>query len=123
MALTNNQRGIAAICGCMASYTVNDVLVKEIEAQKITSVALPRLATGVGGLKWDDVKHAVDRASGHAIVIIPPKAKTGDAQIFIDLLDLPRLDHDYTVFARVIGGMDVADQILEGDVIGRVIVR
>ena len=28
--LTNNQRGIAAICGCMASYTVNDVLVKQI---------------------------------------------------------------------------------------------
>ena len=30
MALTNNQRGITAICGCMAAYTVNDVLVKEI---------------------------------------------------------------------------------------------
>ena len=29
-ALSNNQRGIAAICGCMASYTVNDVLVKQI---------------------------------------------------------------------------------------------
>jgi len=28
--LTNNQRGIAAVCGCMASYTVNDVLVKQI---------------------------------------------------------------------------------------------
>lgn len=28
--LSNNQRGIAAICGCMASYTVNDVLVKHI---------------------------------------------------------------------------------------------
>jgi drug/metabolite transporter (DMT)-like permease len=28
--LSNNQRGIAAICGCMASYTVNDVLVKQI---------------------------------------------------------------------------------------------
>jgi drug/metabolite transporter (DMT)-like permease len=28
--LTNNQRGIVAICGCMASYTVNDVLVKQI---------------------------------------------------------------------------------------------
>jgi cyclophilin family peptidyl-prolyl cis-trans isomerase len=28
---------------------------------------------------------------------------TGDAQIFIDLLDLPRLDHDYTVFATVTG--------------------
>jgi drug/metabolite transporter (DMT)-like permease len=28
--LSNNQRGIAAICGCMASYTVNDVLVKQL---------------------------------------------------------------------------------------------
>jgi drug/metabolite transporter (DMT)-like permease len=28
--LSNNQRGIAAILGCMASYTVNDVLVKQI---------------------------------------------------------------------------------------------
>lgn len=28
--MTANQRGILAICGCMASYTVNDVLVKQI---------------------------------------------------------------------------------------------
>jgi len=28
--LSNNQRGIAAICGCMASYTINDVLVKQL---------------------------------------------------------------------------------------------
>jgi len=28
--LSNNQRGIIAICACMASYTVNDVLVKQI---------------------------------------------------------------------------------------------
>jgi len=28
--LSNNQRGIVAICACMASYTVNDVLVKQI---------------------------------------------------------------------------------------------
>jgi drug/metabolite transporter (DMT)-like permease len=28
--LSNNQRGIAAVCGCMAAYTVNDVLVKQI---------------------------------------------------------------------------------------------
>lgn len=30
-------------------------LKKELTADKITSVALPRLATGVGGLSWDDV--------------------------------------------------------------------
>jgi drug/metabolite transporter (DMT)-like permease len=28
--LTANQRGILAVCGCMASYTVNDVLVKKV---------------------------------------------------------------------------------------------
>jgi peptidyl-prolyl cis-trans isomerase B (cyclophilin B) len=42
---------------------------------------------------------------------------TGDAQIFVDLLDSPMLDHRYTVFAQVLTGMDVVDQILEGDVI------
>jgi cyclophilin family peptidyl-prolyl cis-trans isomerase len=46
---------------------------------------------------------------------------TGDAQIFINLVDNPRLDHEYTVFARVCGdGMDVVDEIQEGDRITRV---
>ena len=45
---------------------------------------------------------------------------TGDAQIFIDLVDNPRLDHEYTVFAQVLNGMDVVDAILEGDVIEKV---
>jgi peptidyl-prolyl cis-trans isomerase B (cyclophilin B) len=48
---------------------------------------------------------------------------TGDAQIFINLVDNPRLDFDYTVFARVCSGMDVVDQIAEGDRIARVEVR
>jgi cyclophilin family peptidyl-prolyl cis-trans isomerase/HEAT repeat protein len=45
---------------------------------------------------------------------------TGDAQIFVNLVDNPRLDHNYTVFAEVTTGMDVVDGILEGDVIERV---
>lgn len=45
---------------------------------------------------------------------------TGDAQIFINLVDSPRLDHVYTVFAEVASGMEVVDAILEGDVIERV---
>ena len=45
---------------------------------------------------------------------------TGDAQIFVNLVDLPRLNHIYTVFAEVIAGMDVVDAVLEGDVIERV---
>ncbi|HEX6215633.1 MAG TPA: peptidylprolyl isomerase [Vicinamibacterales bacterium] len=45
---------------------------------------------------------------------------TGDAQIFVNLIDSPRLDHAYTVFGTVVAGMDVVDNILEGDVIERV---
>ncbi|MSO35439.1 MAG: hypothetical protein EXQ50_08815 [Acidobacteria bacterium] len=45
---------------------------------------------------------------------------TGDAQIFVNTIDSPRLDHIYTVFGSVIAGMDVIDGILEGDVIQRV---
>jgi len=42
---------------------------------------------------------------------------TGDAQIWFNLVDNPRLDHDYTVFGRVTAGADVLDRILECDVI------
>jgi cyclophilin family peptidyl-prolyl cis-trans isomerase len=45
---------------------------------------------------------------------------TGDAQLFINLLDNVRLDHNFTVFAEVTAGMEVVDRILEGDVIQRV---
>ena len=45
---------------------------------------------------------------------------TGDAQIFVNLVDNPRLDHNYTVFAQVTNGMDVVDTVLEGDMIEKV---
>ena len=45
---------------------------------------------------------------------------TGDAQIFIDLVDNPRLNHDYTVFAQVLNGMEIVDRVLEGDVIEKI---
>jgi cyclophilin family peptidyl-prolyl cis-trans isomerase len=38
----------------------------------------------------------------------------------VNLIDNWRLDHDYTVFAEVVRGMDVVDAVLEGDVIARV---
>ena len=41
---------------------------------------------------------------------------TGDAQIFVNLVDNFRLDHNYTVFAWVSEGMEVVDRIQEGDV-------
>ena len=48
---------------------------------------------------------------------------TGDGQIFIDLVDLPRLDRHYTVFAYVTSGMEFVDRMLEGATIKSVTVR
>ncbi len=42
---------------------------------------------------------------------------TGDAQIYFNLVDNFRLDHDYTVMATMKSGMDVMDRVQEGDVI------
>ena len=42
---------------------------------------------------------------------------TADAQFFINLVDNPRLDEDYTVFASVLPeDMPVVDGSIEGDV-------
>jgi cyclophilin family peptidyl-prolyl cis-trans isomerase/HEAT repeat protein len=62
---------------------------------------------------WRDEVGTVPHTRG-AVGISTRGHDTGDGQIFIDLVDLPRLDHDYTVFARITTGLDVVDRILEG---------
>ena len=47
---------------------------------------------------------------------------TGDGQIFVNLVDNPRLDHNYTIIARVVEGMEVVDGVLEGAVMEEVTV-
>jgi cyclophilin family peptidyl-prolyl cis-trans isomerase len=48
---------------------------------------------------------------------------TGDSQIFVNLVDSPRLDHDYTVFGFVCASdLPVVDGIQEGDRMRRVTV-
>ena len=44
---------------------------------------------------------------------------TGDGQWFINLVDNPLLDHEFTIFGRIDGGRAVAERILEGDRIER----
>jgi cyclophilin family peptidyl-prolyl cis-trans isomerase/HEAT repeat protein len=48
---------------------------------------------------------------------------TGDAQLFINLVDNVRLDHEYTVFAEVTEGMDVVSRMVEGARIRRISVE
>ena len=44
----------------------------------------------------------------------------GDGQFFVNLVDNPRFDHEYTVFAQILNGIEVVERILEGDVIERI---
>ena len=48
---------------------------------------------------------------------------TGDGQIYVNTVDNVRLDHDYTVFAEVVRGMEIVDRLQEGARIRRVTVR
>ena len=45
---------------------------------------------------------------------------TGDGQWFVNLVDNPLLDHEFTIFGRIDGGQAVAERIVEGDRIGRI---
>jgi peptidyl-prolyl cis-trans isomerase B (cyclophilin B) len=51
-------------------------------------------------------------------------ARAGDdvdpSQLLIDLVDHPELDHQYPVFAHVLNGMDVLDEVLDGDIIDKI---
>jgi len=51
---------------------------------------------------------------------LDPWPDTGGSQYFITLSPQPHLDTRYTVFGRVVSGMDVADKIQQWDVIRRV---
>jgi len=42
---------------------------------------------------------------------------SGSAQFYIALKSLPELDGRYSVFGRIVGGMDVLDSLKEGDII------
>ena len=44
---------------------------------------------------------------------------TGDGQIFVNLVDNARLDHNYTIIGEVVRGIDVVDGVLEGATIVR----
>jgi cyclophilin family peptidyl-prolyl cis-trans isomerase/HEAT repeat protein len=68
------------------------------------------------------MRDEVGRVSHHrgAMGISTRGRDTGDAQFYVDTVDVPRLDHEYTVFAMVLSGMEVVDAVLEGAVMEKV---
>jgi peptidyl-prolyl cis-trans isomerase B (cyclophilin B) len=45
---------------------------------------------------------------------------TGDGQWYINVVDNPLLDHEFTNFGEIVSGRAVAEKILEGDAIARI---
>jgi cyclophilin family peptidyl-prolyl cis-trans isomerase len=50
-------------------------------------------------------------------------AAKADSQMYITLAPVPRLNNDYTVFGKVISGMDVVQKIQVGDMIKKAYVK
>ena len=48
---------------------------------------------------------------------------TGGSQWFVTHSPQPHLDGGYTVFGRVVTGMDVVDRIVRGDVIQSIVIK
>ncbi|MES2306158.1 MAG: HEAT repeat domain-containing protein [Gemmatimonadota bacterium] len=45
---------------------------------------------------------------------------TGDAQLYVNVVDNPLLDHEYTVAGVIVSGRAVSERIMDGDVIAKV---
>ena len=69
-----------------------------------------------------DGPYSRDEISGHphwrgTVGLSTRGRDTGDAQIFINLVDNVRLDFNYTIFGEVVEGMEIVDAVQEGAVI------
>jgi len=74
---------------------------------------------------WGDGPYTRDEVTfaphARATVGISTRGRdTGDGQLFVNLVDNWRLDHNYTIIGEVVSGMDVVDRLLEGAVIERI---
>jgi cyclophilin family peptidyl-prolyl cis-trans isomerase/HEAT repeat protein len=76
---------------------------------------------GLGGPGYairDEINRLRYRRGAVGMALAGPD--TGGSQFFIALTPQPHLDGGYTVFGAVVAGMEVADQLLQGDRIERV---
>ncbi len=74
--------------------------------------------TGAGGSKLPDLKaefNGLPHVRGTVSMARTDQPDTANSQFFIVFYPRFSLDRKYTIFGRVIGGMDVADQIERGE--------
>ena len=64
-----------------------------------------------------------ERYSRGAVGMALSGPDTGGSQYFLTLSPQPHLDARYTIFARVVGGADVMDRLVQGDAITNIVVQ
>ena len=81
---------------------------------KLQGEAEPRYGNPVLGAGISE-RLALPHQRGALAMARSQDPNSASAQFYIALSDLPELDGRYAVFGRVIEGMDVVDQIRQGD--------
>jgi cyclophilin family peptidyl-prolyl cis-trans isomerase len=77
--------------------------------------------SGNGGPGYTLRTENAQRSFGRGVVGMASAGRdTEGSQFFITLQPAPHLDGNYTVFGRVVSGMEAADALLPGDVIQKV---
>ncbi len=85
---------------------------------------------GTGGPGYQVPQEISDRSHTRGMVatarlsdaVNPEKASSG-SQFYIMLDDAPHLDNEYTIFGKVIEGLDVVDKLQVGDVMNSVTIK
>ncbi|HET9368672.1 MAG TPA: peptidylprolyl isomerase [Vicinamibacterales bacterium] len=110
----------------------NGLTLHRVEPLFVVQGGSPGANEYVGDARYLRDEIGMARHDRGAVGISTRGRDTGDAQIFIDLIDVPRLNFSYTVFARVRTdrstptqrrGMDAVDWMLSGARIKRIDIR
>jgi cyclophilin family peptidyl-prolyl cis-trans isomerase/drug/metabolite transporter (DMT)-like permease len=98
----------------------NDKIFQRVEPNFVIQGGGPDANEYVGDSRFMRDELALRSHSRGTLGISTRGRDTGDGQWFINLVSNPLLDHEYTIFGRIVSGQDVAERILEGDRIARV---
>jgi peptidyl-prolyl cis-trans isomerase B (cyclophilin B) len=112
----NGQRFHRVIPGFVAQW--GEPLTRDMTKEKLWGGGGSGKPVGVG--EFSKLRTHVRGAVGLAH---PGNAGEGDSQIYVTLSNQPSLNNKYTVFGKVISGMEVIDKIRQPDRIVRVTVR
>jgi len=102
------------------SWEAYEAIVRELRRLADDETLLVQSGKPVGVAEFSKLRTHV---KGAVALAHNGNASTADSQFYVCLNDTHRLDNQYTVFGKVISGMDVLPKIVEADRVIRVTVK